>query len=147
VDIWPRDDAEAKLVATAIATYNYNNHIAPKKYKPLPWDNPDEISSFFKVRDPLFIPGMAWKDTCPSFYKMSIGSDFVNAVNKGRYPHTPTSVYRYRPVLPEEQAGGMDGLRLNAMKPLVNRRIVIGCLEMFFRAKRFSAPPGMKIRY
>jgi hypothetical protein len=73
-DAWLRDDAEAKLVATAITTYNFNNYIAPKKYKPLPWDDPNEISSFFKVRKPLFIPGMAWKGTCPSFYKMTISN-------------------------------------------------------------------------
>jgi hypothetical protein len=89
VDTWPRDDAEAKLVATAIAAYNY---IAPKKYKPLPWDNREEISSFFRVRDPLFIPGMAWKGTCPSFYKILIGRDLVKAANKGRYPRTNKSV-------------------------------------------------------
>ena len=83
VNTWPRDDAEVKLVVTSIAAYNYNNYIAPKKYKPFPWDNPEEISSFFRVQDPLFIPGMAWKGTHPSFYKILIGRNLVKAVNKG----------------------------------------------------------------
>jgi hypothetical protein len=148
VNTWPRDDAEAKLIAVAIATCNYNNYIAPKKYRPLPWDDPDEISSFFKVRNPLFIPGMAWKGTRPSFYKISIGRDLVKAVSKGRYPHKPTMVDKYTPVLPENPPGGMDKLWFNAMKPLANRRIIIGCLgafKMFFTATRFSGPPGVRI--
>jgi hypothetical protein len=139
LNTWPRDDAEAKLVATAIATYNYNNYIAPKAYCPHSSHDPDEIASIFKMRDPMFIPGMAWKGTHPSFYKIWIGSDLVRSVGKGRYPRTPTKVYKYTPMLPEEPKGGMDKLCWNAMKPLANRKVVIGCLEafkMFFEAKR-----------
>jgi hypothetical protein len=143
VDTWPVDDAEAKLIANAIATYNFNNYEVPKlyhnrdeEYKPYP-------DPCFMVHDPIFLAGMAWKGTHPSFYKISIGSDLVKAVQAGKYPCTPTRIYRYTPVLPEELEGGMDKLGMSAMKPLANRRVIIGCLEafkMFLKVKRFSTP-------
>lgn len=99
------------------------------------------------MQDPLFTPGMAWKDALSVILQNIDWQRSSKAVNKGRYPHTPTRVYKYIPVLPEELEGSTDGLRLNAMKPLVNGKLVIGCLEalkMFFRAK-FSTPPGMNM--
>jgi hypothetical protein len=95
------------------------------------------------VHDPMFLAGMVWKGTRPSFYKLSIGSDLVEAVRAGKYPPVPTRVYKYTPILPEEPEGGMDELGVNAMNPLANRKVVIGCLEafkMFLRVKRFGTP-------
>jgi hypothetical protein len=144
---WLRDDAEAKLIATSIATYNFNNYEVPKRYHELDTDDKGEVDPCFVVHDPMFLAGMVWRGTCPSFYKLSIGSNLVKAVRVGKYPHIPTRVYRYTPVLPEEPEGGMDKLSMNAMKPLANRRLVIGCLEafkMFLRVKRFGIPtPGL----
>jgi hypothetical protein len=129
------------LIANAIATYNFNNYEVPKLYhnrdKEYNKLYPDPC---FMVHDPIFLAGMAWKGTHPSFYKISIGSDLVKAVQAGKYPRTPTRVYRYTPVLPE---GGMDKLGVSAMKPLANRRVIIGCLEafkMFIKVKRFGTP-------
>lgn len=33
VERWPRNDAEAKLIAAAIATYDFNNYEIPKLYQ------------------------------------------------------------------------------------------------------------------
>jgi hypothetical protein len=141
---WLRDDAEAKLIATSIATYNFNNYEVPKRYHELDTDDKGEVDPCFVVHDPMFLAGMVWRGTCPSFYKLLIGSNLVKAVRVGKYPHIPTRVYRYTPVLPEEPEGGMDELGVNAMKPLANnQRVVIGCLEafkMFLRVKRFGMP-------
>jgi hypothetical protein len=79
----------------------------------------------------MFLAGIVWKGTRPSFYKLSIGSVLVKAVRVGKYPHVPTRVHRYTPVLPEEPVGDIDELEVDAMKPLANRRVVIGCLEAF----------------
>jgi hypothetical protein len=140
---WPRDDAEAKLIATSIATYGFNNYEVPKLY----YEDADDVGldedPCFIVQDPMFLPGIVWKGTRPSFYKLSIGSDLVDAVRVGKYPHVPTRIYKYTPILPEEPEGGMDELGVNAMKPLANRKVVIGCLEgfkMFLRVKRFGRP-------
>jgi hypothetical protein len=149
VESWPRDDAEAKLIATSIATYNFNNYEVPKRYHELDADDIGGADPYFMVHDPMFLAGMVWKGTRPSFYKLSIGSDLVNAIRVGKYPHVPTMVYRYTPVLPEDPEGGMDELGVNAMKPLANRRVVIGCLEafkMFLRVKRFGMS-GLCPRY
>lgn len=149
-DTWPRDDAEAKLIANAIAAYDFNNYEAPKLYHDLDdEDDKDYVDPYFMVRDPIFLAGMIWKGTCPSFYKISIGSDLVKAVQAGKYPRAPTRIYRYTPILPEEPEGGMDKFGIKAMKPLANRRVVIGCLEafkMFLRVKRFGTP-GLGPRY
>jgi hypothetical protein len=52
-------DAEAKLVAAAIVAYNFDDYVVPRRYRPLLLDDPEEISSFLRVREPLFMPGMA----------------------------------------------------------------------------------------
>ena len=123
LECWPRDDAEAKLIATSIATYNFNNYKVLKRYHELDADDKAEVDSW------MFLVGMVWKGTCPSFYKLSIRNDLVKAVRVGKYTHVPTGVYKYTPVLPEEPKGGMDELGVNAMKPLANRKVVIGCLD------------------
>ncbi|KIM90386.1 hypothetical protein PILCRDRAFT_1697 [Piloderma croceum F 1598] len=142
LESWPRDDAEAKLIALAIATYNFNNYEVPKRYHEKHKGQP-RVGPDFMVHDPMFLAGMVWQGTRPSFYKLSIGSDLVKAVRAGKYPHTPTRVYRYTPVFPEEPEGGMDKLWMNAMKPLANRRVVVQCLEafkIFLGVKRFGMP-------
>jgi hypothetical protein len=40
---WPKDDAEAKLTATSIATYNFNNYEVPKRYHELDADDKAEV--------------------------------------------------------------------------------------------------------
>jgi hypothetical protein len=90
---WPRDDAEAKLIATAIASYDFNNYEVPKRYLEDAGERGVEDPCFV-VQDPMFMAGMVWKGTCPSFYKLSIGSDLVKAVQAGKYPHVPTRVTR-----------------------------------------------------
>ena len=143
VACWPRDDAEAKLIAASIAAYNFNNYEVPKLYDELEPDDKPEVDPCFVVHDPMFLPGIVWKGTRPSFYKLSIGSSLVEAVRDGKYPHVPTRVYKYTPTLPEEPEGGMDEVGANAMKSLANRKVVIGCLEafkMFLGVKRFGTP-------
>jgi hypothetical protein len=81
---WPRDDAEAKLIATAIATYNFNNYEVRKRYL----ENADKRGvedPCFVVQDPMFMAGMVWKGTRPSFYKLSIGSDLFRLENTPTY--------------------------------------------------------------
>jgi len=146
LDTWLRDDAEAKLIANA---YDFNNYKAPKLYHDLDEEKKEDVDPYFMVRDPISLAGMTWKGTCPSFYKISIGSDLVKAVQAGKYPRAPTRIYRYTPVLPEEPNGGMDKFGIKAMQPLANRRVVIGCLEafkMFLRVKRFGTA-GFGPRY
>jgi hypothetical protein len=79
-DKWPRDDAEAKLIANAITAYDFNNYEAPKLYHDLDEENKEDVDPCFMVHDPISLAGMTWKGTCPSFYKISIGSDLVKAV-------------------------------------------------------------------
>jgi hypothetical protein len=94
VKSWPRDDAEAKLIAAAIATYNFNNYEVPKRYHELDADDKQKVDPLFVVHDPSFLAGMTWEGTRPSFYKLSIGSELVNAVRVGTYPRVPTMVYK-----------------------------------------------------
>jgi hypothetical protein len=89
---WPRDDAEAKLIATAIATYNFNNYEVPNLYHELDADYKEEVDPCFVVHDPMFLPGIVWKGTRPSFYKLSIRSNLVKAVQDGKYPCIQTGI-------------------------------------------------------
>ena len=90
VESWPRDDAEAKLIAAAIATYNFNNYEVSKLYHERDEEDKEEVDPYFMVHDPMFLAGMTWKGTRQSFYKLSIGSDLVKAVQAGKYPCAPT---------------------------------------------------------
>jgi hypothetical protein len=60
LDTWPRDDAEAKLIANAIAAYDFNNYEAPKLYHDLDEEDKEDVDPYFMVRDPISLAGMTW---------------------------------------------------------------------------------------
>jgi hypothetical protein len=144
IDSWPRDNAKAKLIPNAIATYNFNNYKAPKLYHKLDNECKVDVVPYFTVHNPMFLAGMTWKCACSLFYKISTGSDLVKAVQAGKYPSAPTRVYRYTPILPEELKESMDKFGMNTMRPLAKWRVEV--FKMFLRVKRFGMP-GLHLRY
>ena len=58
LDMWLRDDAEAKLIANAITVYDFNNSKAPKLYHNLDEENKEYVDPYFMVCNPISLAGM-----------------------------------------------------------------------------------------
>jgi len=107
-----RGDPEAQLIAEAIAAFQSNN-------KEL------VLAGLPPIKQRL-IPGIVMNGTAPVFYKILVTRDLADAVMFGVFPLTPTTVYFHVPVVPRPYGRSNEG-----MKPLDNRRIVLGCFEAF----------------
>ncbi|KAH9012852.1 hypothetical protein EDB83DRAFT_2444615 [Lactarius deliciosus] len=105
-------DPEPQLIAQAIAAFQYNNLLL-------------ESSGKEPIRAKT-IPGIVIFGTTPTFYKITVTQDLVDAVVGARYPANPTAVYKLIP--PVEDLYGLDQ---DGMQPLNNRAVILGCFEAF----------------
>ncbi|KAJ7648246.1 hypothetical protein DFH06DRAFT_997333 [Mycena polygramma] len=74
----------------------------------------------------LVVPSVLLDGTSPTFYKVPLTEELVRCVERGKYPHTPTIVAVHIPDLPRPHRRRLEG-----MKPLDNRQIILECYEAF----------------
>lgn len=104
-------DAEAQLIAKAIAAFAANNQTRQKTHNLPPLDS--------KV-----IAGITMRGTNPIFYKVEVTNALVTSVMQGTYPRDTTVVHMHEPQIPRPNEG---------MKPLDNRLAILSCFEAFKR--------------
>ncbi|KAH9172547.1 hypothetical protein EDB89DRAFT_2166483, partial [Lactarius sanguifluus] len=103
-------DPEPQLIAQAIAAFQYNNRLLLRIGK-----EPIRAKA---------IPGIVMLGTTPTFYKITVTQDLVDAVEASQYPQNTTTVHRLE--LPIDYPNGLDG-----MKDLDDRAVLLGCFEAF----------------
>jgi hypothetical protein len=106
-------DPEPQLIAEAIAAFAANNRLRERTLR-LP------------LHQSKVIPGITLKGTVPTFYKIPVTTNLVNAVRWGVYPEQETVVYAHIPDVPRR-----EDLWNQGMKPLDNRKIILSCYEAF----------------
>ncbi|KAA1478235.1 hypothetical protein DENSPDRAFT_845404 [Dentipellis sp. KUC8613] len=74
---------------------------------------------------PKIMPGLVMAGTLPTFFKIPITAQLLDAVHEGTYPAEPTVVSMHIPDLPDPEHWR------EGMKPLENRRHILRCLEAF----------------
>lgn len=109
-----RGDAEAQLIAEAIAAFQSNN----KK----------RILAGLDPVQHLLIPGIVMIGTAPILYKIRVTKGLADAVTYGAFPPVPTVVHFHVPAVPRPHRLLSEG-----MKPLDNRHIILRCYEAFKR--------------
>ncbi|KZP11508.1 hypothetical protein FIBSPDRAFT_962263 [Athelia psychrophila] len=105
-------DAYTQLIAEAIAAYQVNQST--------------RTASGLPRLQSLVIPGILLAGTSPTFYKVPLTEVLVRCVERGEFPNTPTIVAVHLPDLPRPSRRRVEG-----MKPLDNRRIILQCYEAF----------------
>ncbi|KAI6013057.1 hypothetical protein PISMIDRAFT_118585 [Pisolithus microcarpus 441] len=105
-------DPNAQLVAAAIAAVQNNNRMR------------SIVGS--DVLDFKEMAGIVMIDTHPTFFKIPVTKELIQAVQRGQFPSTPTVVSMHLPTLPRPAECVREGMR-----PLDNRRIIIACFEVF----------------
>ncbi|KAH9012853.1 hypothetical protein EDB83DRAFT_323952 [Lactarius deliciosus] len=105
-------DPEAQLIAQAIAAFQYNNRLLLRIGKA-----PIRVKA---------IPGIIILGTTPTFYKITVTQDLVDAIETSQYPANPTTVHRLVPPVDD-----LDGLGRDGMQPLNNRTVILGLFEAF----------------
>ncbi|KAL6306112.1 hypothetical protein BKA93DRAFT_816502 [Sparassis latifolia] len=103
-------DAEPQLIAGAIAAFRTMNMIR----KP-----PPPLQS--KVMAGIILTG-----TFPTFYKIPVTVELVDAVGLGIYPAEETVIFTHTPRVPRLNRRYSEG-----MKPLDNRALILSCYEAF----------------
>ncbi|KAH9058143.1 hypothetical protein EDB87DRAFT_1675450 [Lactarius vividus] len=101
-----------QLIAQAIAAFQYNNRLLLRIGK-----EPIRAKT---------IPGITILGTTPTFYKITVMQDLVDAIETAQYPENPTIVHKL--ILPVEDLYGLDH---DGMQPLNNRAVILGCFEAF----------------
>jgi hypothetical protein len=105
-------DAEPQLIAEAIAAFQTNNlslraiGLPPIQQK--------------------IIPGIIMIGSTPTFYKIPVTQDLVEAIETAQFPRDLTMVYSLVPPV-----NNILRLRQDGMKPLNNRAVILGCFEAF----------------
>jgi len=79
--------AKARLIAKAIAAYQYNTDLR-EKYKLPPPKN-------------QFIPGILMDGATPTFLKIPVTHELASAVKRGEYPSNHTTVFEHNPRAPD----------------------------------------------
>ena len=105
-------DPEPRLIAEAIAAFQFNN----SRLKRL-------------GRQPLTqktIPGITMVGSTPTFYKVTVTQDLIDAIQVGEYPGTPTTVHKLLPPVAD-----IAELSQFGMRPLDNRAVILSCFEAF----------------
>jgi hypothetical protein len=108
-----RGEAEATLIASAIAAFRKNNDTRVNKLG-LP-----------RLKEMTF-PGISFTGTLPTFYRIGVKDELYQAVETGTHTDARTEVYRHVPNVP--------GPREEGMKNLTNRQAL---LRYFVAYKRF----------
>jgi len=105
-------DPEPQLIAKAIAAVQSNNRTR-------------NLSGL----EPLNIKvmaGITMTGTSPTFFKIPVTLELIEAVQRGEYPATPTVVAMHRPNVSRPVRRLSEGMR-----PLDNRRCILSCFEAF----------------
>lgn len=105
---------EPQLIAEAIAAFAQNNRALERVGR--------------AVLKKKMIPGITMIGTAPTFFKIHVTQDLVNAVAQARYPVKPTTVERL--ILPLS-AESLGLIQQNGMRPLTNRLAILRCFEAF----------------
>ncbi|KAI6112836.1 hypothetical protein F5141DRAFT_742017 [Pisolithus sp. B1] len=105
-------DPHAQLIAKAIGAVQSNN----------------QMRNFIglDVLDFKEMAGIVMIGTSPTFFKIPITKELIQAVQRGQFPPTPTVVAMHRPILPRPRSRLSEG-----MQPLDNRRVIIACFEAY----------------
>ena len=108
-----RGDPRPQLIAEAIGAAQANNairetvlNLAPLEYK--------------------LMAGITMTGTSPTFFKIPITSELMEAVRLGQYPPTPTVVAMHIPEVPRPARRLSEGMR-----PLDSRAKILACFEAF----------------
>jgi hypothetical protein len=105
-------DPRPQLVAEAIAAVQSNNEVRRRA---------GSAELDFKM-----MPGIILIGTSPTFFKIPVTRDLMQAVQRGHFPATPTIVAMHQPSLPRPLRRLGEGMR-----PLDNRRTILACYEAF----------------
>lgn len=105
-------DPAPQLIAEAIAAVQSNN-----RTRDLLGVDPLDV----KV-----MAGITMTGTSPTFFKIPITLELIEAVQRGEYPATPTVVAMHRPEVSRPARRLSEGMR-----PLDNRRCILACFEAF----------------
>ncbi|KIJ42733.1 hypothetical protein M422DRAFT_170821 [Sphaerobolus stellatus SS14] len=105
-------DPHSQLIAEAIAAVQSNNRVR------------DHLG--LDILDFKEMAGIVMIGTSPTFFKVPVTRDLMQAVQRGQYPSTPTVVAMHRPILPRPLRRLSEGMR-----HLDNRRAIIACFEAF----------------
>ena len=105
-------DPKPQLVAKAIAAVQSNN-----RTRDLLGLDPLDI----KV-----MAGITMTGTSPTFFKIPVTLELIEAIQRGEYPATPTVVAMHYPAVPRPAHRLSEGMR-----PLDNRRCIRACFEAF----------------
>lgn len=110
-------DAEAQLVAKAIAAFQFNSsHRRQAKGAVTSWT----------------YPCITMRGTCPTFYKVTITEGLCSAVQNGRTPQETTVVQRFEPI--------KDGFN-EGMRPLAVRRRILQSFALFKTLIQYGLNP------
>ncbi|KAF8556496.1 hypothetical protein OG21DRAFT_615014 [Imleria badia] len=105
-------DPEPQLIAEAIAAFQHNNtRLQRIGVQPI---------------QKKTIPGITMIGSTPTFYKITITQDLVEAVETAQYPANVTTVHKLVPPVDD-----LARLSQNGMKPLNNRAVILRCFEAF----------------
>ncbi|KAF8993272.1 hypothetical protein BDQ17DRAFT_1413021 [Cyathus striatus] len=107
-----RENAQARLVAEAVAAFHHNNSIREK--------------NGFPPLEEAVMPGIVMVVTAPVFFKIPVTNTLSTHNRHGTYPPEETRVNYCYPPVPRP-----DLLRREGMKPLDNRRVIFQCYEAF----------------
>ncbi|KXN91087.1 hypothetical protein AN958_03154 [Leucoagaricus sp. SymC.cos] len=107
-----RGEAEATLVASAVAAFRANNDTKAKKLG-------------VPQLEKMTFPGISFSGTLPTFYRIEVTAQLHQAVETGARVNAVTEVYRHVPVLPNSRDGGM--------KDLANRQALLRYFIAFRR--------------
>ncbi|KAJ6457561.1 hypothetical protein C8R47DRAFT_1060040 [Mycena vitilis] len=84
------------------------------------------IATYQAYQTSRVVPGVLLDGTSQTFYKIPVTEELVRCVEHGEYPNGPTIVAVHIPDLPRPHRRRVEG-----MKPLDNRRIILECSEAF----------------
>jgi hypothetical protein len=105
-------NSEPQLIAAAIAAFQSNNsHLKRLERQPLAQKT---------------IPGITMVGSTPTFYKITVTQDLIDAIQVGEYPGTPTTVHKL--LLP---VADITELTQFGMRTLDNRAVILSCFEAF----------------
>ena len=102
-------DPEPRLISDAIGAFHNDNLMRVTRLGTNPLTS-------------MVMPGIVMDGSMPTFYKIPITAELVEAVEAGKQPEEETVVHAYRPEVPRPEEG---------MKPLDNRYIILSCFEAF----------------
>jgi len=80
-------DAKTRLIAKAVAAYQYNAELREKYRLPVPKNQ--------------YIPGILMDGATPTFLKIPVTHELASAVKRGEYPSNHTTVFEHNPRAPD----------------------------------------------